>query len=164
MAPVLPAAKVRPAVAGDAPRIAELYVQLVGKQGVNVLPERITTIAQDPSTELFVCEVGGQVVGTALVSLCQDVMFGLQPFAVVENVVVCSAARGQGLGNALLQHIEAFCLAKNCSKIMLLSSAQRDEAHRFFEEAGFSGAAKRGFVKYRSQFQPQDLSRAVSGP
>jgi GNAT superfamily N-acetyltransferase len=80
-------------------------------------------------------------------------MFGSQPFAVVENIIVNEAVRGKGLGAALLRHIEAFCLAKNCSKIMLLSASQRERAHHFFEQAGFTGTSKRGFVKYRSQFQ-----------
>ena len=61
--------------------------------------------------------------------------------------------RPDELGSALLRHIEAFGLANNCSKIMLLSAVQRQDAHRFFERLGFSGGAKRGFVKYRSQMR-----------
>lgn len=152
-ATVHPVVVVRRAVGSDAPRIADLYDQLVANPDVNVLPEQIAAMALNPNAGLFVCEYEGQVKGTALVSLCQDVMFGVQPFAVVENVVVCRQARGQGLGSALLRHIEAFGLANNCSKIMLLSAVQRQDAHRFFERLGFSGGAKRGFVKYRSQMR-----------
>ena len=137
----------------DAQRIAELYQQLVSNPAVDVRPERIAAVANDRNTGLFVCEYQGEVLGSALVSLCADVMFGTQPFAVVENLVVHAQARNQGLGAALLRHIEAFCLAKDCSKIMLLSSIQREQAHRFFERAGFVGSKKRGFVKYRSEFQ-----------
>jgi GNAT superfamily N-acetyltransferase len=137
----------------DADRIAELYMQLVGSSAIAVQPERISSIFGDPNTELFVSELEGRVHGTALVSLCADVMFGIQPFAVVENVIVEESVRGKGLGAALFRHIEAFCLAKNCSKIMLLSSIHRVQAHRFFEQAGFVGSSKQAFVKYRSQFQ-----------
>lgn len=144
---------VRPAKPNDSHRIAELYAQLVENPAVNVLPERIARISDDPNTGLFVCERNGLVEGTALVSLCADVMFGFQPFAVLENIVVNQAQRGTGLGAALLQHVEVFCLSKDCSKIMLLSSAQRTDAHRFFQRAGLAGSAKRGFVKYRRQFQ-----------
>ena len=144
---------VRPARPTDSYRIAELYAQLVENPTVNVLPERIARISDDPNTGLFVCERNGLVEGTALVSLCADVMFGFQPFAVVENVVINQAHRGTGLGAALLQHVEAFCLSKDCSKIMLLSASQREEAHRFFEREGFAGSSKRGFVKYRRQFR-----------
>jgi N-acetylglutamate synthase-like GNAT family acetyltransferase len=144
---------IRNARPDDAERIAELYKQLVSNPSVMVQPERIAAVSGDPNTALFVCDLGGQVQGSALVSLCADVMFGSQPFALVENIVVNEAIRGKGLGAVLLRHIETFCLAKNCSKIMLLSSVQREQAHRFFERAGFSGSSKRGFVKYRRQFQ-----------
>jgi GNAT superfamily N-acetyltransferase len=144
---------IRNARPSDAERIAEFYRQLVGNPAVAVQPERLLAVSGDPNTALFVCDLDGQVQGSGLVSLCADVMFGLQPFAVVENVVVNEAVRGQGLGTRLLRHIETFCLAKNCSKIMLLSSIQREQAHRFFEKAGFAGSSKRAFVKYRRQFQ-----------
>jgi hypothetical protein len=36
---------------------------------------------------------------------------------------------------------------------MFLSSAEREQAHRFFERMGFAGALKRGFVKYRRHFR-----------
>ena len=144
---------VRPAKPADSHRIAELYAQLVQNSGVNVLPERIAEVSDDSNTGLFVCERNGIVEGTALVSLCADVMFGSQPFAVVENIVVNQAHRGLGLGASLLQYVEAFCSSKDCSKIMLLSASQRDEAHRFFEREGFAGSSKRGFVKYRRQFR-----------
>jgi N-acetylglutamate synthase-like GNAT family acetyltransferase len=144
---------IRHAEPADANRIAELYRQLVSNTAISVQAERISAISEDPNTALFVCELGGQVEGSALVCLCADVMFGSQPFAVVENIIVNETVRGKGLGAALLRHIETFCLAKNCSKIMLLSASQRERAHHFFEQAGFTGTSKRGFVKYRGQFQ-----------
>jgi GNAT superfamily N-acetyltransferase len=120
---------------------------------VSVLPERIAQVTKDPNTALLVCEYGDHVCGTALVSLCADVMFKAQPFAVVENVVVDESARGQGVGTALFQYIESFCRDAECSKIMLLSTVDREDAHRFFERMGFVGSSKRGFVKYRSKFR-----------
>ena len=146
---------IRSALPSDATRISELYRQLVGHLAITVQPERIATIANDKNTGLFVCEYQGEVRGTALVSLCADVMFRTQPFAVVENVVIDTTTRYLGLGRALLRHIEEFYLANDCSKIMLLSAIEREEAHRFFERAGFMGSKKRGFVKYRSAFQTQ---------
>ena len=142
---------IRVALPSDAQRIEELYKQLVSNVTVAVKAERISEISADPNTRLFVCEHEGQVHGSALVSICADIMFYSQPFAVVENVVVDAANRGQGLGGALLRHVEEFCMAKDCSKIMLLSSVQREQAHLFFQRAGFVGSSKRGF-KYRREF------------
>ncbi len=144
---------VRRASPNDAASIAALYAQLVSNPAVSVLPERVATVSNDKNTALFVCEREDIVLGTALVSLCADVMFGSQPFAVVENVIVDASVRGQGIGSALLRYLEAFCLANDCSKVMLLSSTDREDAHHFFERSGFVGSSKRGFVKYRSNFE-----------
>jgi hypothetical protein len=45
-----------------------------------------------------------------------------------------------------------FAFHGTAPKIMLLSSVSRVNAHRFFEHVGFRGDRKRGFIKYRSQF------------
>lgn len=103
-------------------------------------------------TKLLVAEVEGSVVGTVLVSLCADVMFQHQPFAVVENVVVSASLRNGGIGATLMREVDRLCQAAECSKIMLLSSAARVQAHQFFERAGYVGTSKKGFVKYRRQF------------
>lgn len=143
---------VRTARPDDAARIEALYRQLVPGQPVTVLAERIRQVEQDPQTALFVCDIEGELGATALVSLCRDVMFGMQPFAVVENIVVHHWLRGRGAGAQLVREIERFCADHDCSKIMLLSSSSRSDAHSFFEKMGFRGDSKRGFIKYRRDF------------
>jgi GNAT superfamily N-acetyltransferase len=143
---------VRVAAPADAAALQSLYRQLVDDGSVNVTESQIQTIEGDRCTRLLVWEINGSVCATVLVSLCADVMYADQPFAVVENLVVDQGCRGKGIGQALLREVEEFCLSRNCSKMMLLSSVSRVDAHRFFEHAGFLGNRKRGFVKYRSQF------------
>ena len=143
---------VRRATGADAPDIMRLYAQLVSNPGLSVLPEAIDGLASKPTTALLVCEVDARVCATALVCLCDDVMFAKQPFAVVENVVVDASVRGQGVGRVLFRAIDDFCRDSLCSKIMLMSAASRTDAHRFFERAGYAGSVKRGFVKYRRDF------------
>ena len=147
-----PSLQVRRATFDDAARIDALYDQLVADTARCVLPERLQALSEDPRTALLVAEIDGQVCATVLVSLCEDAMYGRQPFAVVENIVVDVAARNRGVGAALMREVEAFCAASDCSKIMLLSSVEREDAHRFFERCGFDGSIKRGLVKYRRSF------------
>ncbi|NRQ41408.1 GNAT family N-acetyltransferase [Rheinheimera sp. YQF-2] len=147
---------VRQAEPKDADSIAKLYAQLVNNPAVEVEQEQLLALSTDERTMLYVCEHKGNVVGSALLSLCPDVMFRKQPFAVVENVIVDSTARGLGIGAAMFREIERFCLKTHCSKIMLLSSSQRLESHMFFEKQGFKGSVKRGFVKYSSAFFSED--------
>ena len=144
---------VRRAGARDADEIARLYAQLVANPAVRILPDRLAELEHASDTGLFVVERAGRLAGTVLVCLCADAMFGRRPFAVVENIVVDLAARRQGIGAALLGEVDRFCLSADCSKIMLLSAAERADAHRFFERCGYAGDRKRGFVKYRGAFQ-----------
>lgn len=144
--------KVRRAAASDAGDVARLYGMLVSSPDVHVLPERLTQLAADASTALFVFVDDGGVHGTVLVSLCADAMFGRRPFAVIENIVVDSTRRSCGIGERLLSAVEDFCRAAHCTKIMLLSTASRERAHAFFERSGYAGGVKRGFVKYSRDF------------
>ncbi len=143
---------VRRASSQDATSINGLYRQLVSNPAVSISPEHLQRLSESGSHFVLVAEQGDLVKGTALLSLCEDVMFGTQPFAIVENVIVDQGVRSQGIGTALLREVEALCKRVNCSKIMLLSSSQRVEAHRFFERLGFTAGAKVGFVKYRRSF------------
>ena len=147
----------RRAQARDAEEVDRLYAQLVSNPGIDVLPQRLAELQRSTEAALFVVDDesddGTGLLGTVFVALCPDAMFGRQPFAVVENIVVDARARGQGIGALLMAEVERFCLAADCSKIVLLSAAERGDAHRFFERAGYAGDRKRGFVKYRSAFE-----------
>ena len=144
---------VRRARSRDAGEVARLYAQLVSNPALDVLPERLSELETSADAALFVADRGDQLAGTVLVALCPDAMFGRRPFAVIENIVVDAAARGQGIGEALLAAVERFCLAADCSKIMLLSAIERADAHAFFDRQGYAGDRKRGFVKYRGAFR-----------
>lgn len=139
---------VRRAQPADAAAVAGLYAELVANPALDVQPAQLAELAADPRQALLVFERAGAVLGTVLVALCADAMFGRRPFAVVENIVVTAAARGQGVGEALLHEVDRFCLAADCTKIMLLSAAHRADAHAFFARCGYDGAKKQGFVRY----------------
>ena len=143
---------IRRAVADDAAAIQSMYRELIDDSCVRVLPEQIAALADTPGSFLLVAEARGLVCGTALLTICADVMYQLQPFGVVENVVVTRPMRGQGLGKRLLDEIEQLATTQDCTKLMLLSSIHRHEAHAFFNRRGFTGDTKNAFVKYRSQF------------
>ena len=144
---------IRTARSADADALQSLYRQLVNDDNVRVTESQIHTLESDARTRLLVCEIDSHVRGTVLICLCADAMYAGQPFAVVENLVVQQGWRGNGIGQALLLEVEQFCRASDCSKMMLLSSTLRIDAHRFFEQAGFRADRKRGFVKYRNQFR-----------
>lgn len=123
-----------------------------------MLPAQIEALAASRVSFLLVAECPSDlsedatVCGTALFSLCQDVMYGTQPFGVVENVIVTAALQGSGMGRCLMAHVETLALEHDCTKLMLASSASRSHAHEFFRKCGYRGDSKLAFVKYRREF------------
>lgn len=147
---------IRRAEAEDAQTIEGLYRELVSDPLIRVLPEQIATLSRSSTSFLLIAESEGVPCGTALLTVCPDVMYRNQPFGVLENVIVAQASRGKGIGRLLLTYVEHLALAHHCSKLMLLSSSTREEAHSFFRSCGFSGETKHAFVKYRRQFESGD--------
>jgi N-acetylglutamate synthase-like GNAT family acetyltransferase len=140
---------VRRATRHDATAIEALYRQLVpGDDNIRIAPDHVAKLEHDPTNHLLVGEVEGVVAGSAFVTICLDPMYGFQPYGVVENVIVAPDQRGQGGGFALMNAVEEIARAAHCTKLMLLSTRHRHEAHAFFIRAGFDGERKRGFVKY----------------
>ena len=151
---------IRRAVADDAPAFESLYRELVSDPLIRVLPEQVAALHDSPAGFLLVAEGDGVVCATALLTICPDVMYQAQPFGVVENVVVTQAMRGRCLGRLLLERVEHLARTCDCTKLMLLSSTAREEAHAFFRHCGFVSETKQAFVKYRSQFRVVEGSGA----
>lgn len=143
---------IRRATKDDAQAIANLYRELNTLSPVSVLPERIEAVANSNNTHLLVCDDSGEIIATALVCLCQDVMFDNQPFALVENLVVSANYKREGIGKSMMDYIEAFFLEQDCSKIMLQTSSKNRDARDFYTAMGYDPDAKIGFVKYRRYF------------
>ena len=143
---------IRRATKNDAIAIANLYRELNTLSPVSVSQERIDAVANSDNTYLLVCDDAGEVTATALLCLCQDVMFDNQPFALVENVVVSAGHKRAGIGKSMMDYIEAFCLEQDCSKIMLQTSSGNRTARDFYTAMGYNPDAKIGFIKYRRYF------------
>jgi N-acetylglutamate synthase-like GNAT family acetyltransferase len=141
--------QVRKARPQDAQDIQTLYrLLVVGDDNIRVDPSRIQDLQDDATNHLFVVEDQAVVCGTAFLTVCLDSMYGFAPYAVVENIIVLPAARRKGAGRALMAAVEAAARAARCTKLMLLSSRSRADAHRFFAFIGYDGDKKRGFIKY----------------
>ena len=143
---------VRRARASDAGVIESLYRELVPSSPVSVLAEQVAFLESSSHSFLLLAESESEVLGVLLLTICPDAMYHCQPFGLLENLVVSKTSRGRGIGTHLVAEAERIATELDCSKLILLSSVHRTDAHRFFAAQGFSGDAKRGFVKYRSQF------------
>lgn len=157
--------KVREAGPADAVSIGRLYESLVPNDNhIDVTPERISQISSDKNNYLWVISENGQVCGTAFLTFCLDPMYGEQPYAVIENVIIDEHMRNKGYGRRLMEWIESFCREHQCSKIMLCSSIHRVSAHKFFSSRGFHDDRKKAFVKYFIDYESKNCKQKKRVP
>jgi len=103
-------------------------------------------ISRNPHYYVAVVCDRDKVIGTAMAILCSDLVGNCNPFMIVENVVVASKYRGQGIGKLLMSSIEEFGIMNKCNYVILISNSKREESHKFYESLGYS-TDQRGFKK-----------------
>ncbi|KGK42241.1 hypothetical protein LH51_08290 [Nitrincola sp. A-D6] len=84
------------------------------------------------------------LVGTCTVNICANLSWSGRSYAIIENVIVSKAYRGQGVGKAILQYAQAFAQRAGCYKVGLMTGSKDPATYRFYESSGFS-PSKQGF-------------------
>lgn len=122
----------------DIPELLELYKELVPynntkEKSIDVYKE----ILEDDNYHLFVVKDNGVIVGSTLAVVIKSLATEGTPFLVIEDVIIKAGLRGKGIGRLMFEHIDNFAKNKNCSYSILVSSAHRKGAHKFYEAMGF---------------------------
>lgn len=130
---------VRVATADDAAALAPLLQQL-GTH--DPLPD-IALLAlaldnQQPSRVTLIAERYGVLLGTCTLHLIEHIAHGFARSAILEDMVVDSRARGQGIGQALIGRAVEWARDWKCYKLALSSHQDREMAHRFYAAMGFA--------------------------
>ncbi len=138
---------IRDATAADLPTLVRLLGQL--NETASPAPtERhaaaFDAVSADPRQRLLVVEHEGAVIGSAVLVIVPNLGHNGAPYALVENVVVDEAARGQRHGEELMRYIIEDARSAGCYKVVLTSRKFRTDAHRFYERLGFD-ASSEGF-------------------
>ena len=141
---------VRAATERDIPRILELYYDLTSAVSPNEEQPRpsledarrvIAEIAATPGHQLLVAEEDSIVVGTMVLLVVPNLSHGALPWAIIENMIVDSKYRRQGIGQLLMEYAVNHAREAGCYKVQLLSNKKRPEAHRFYRSLGFKASA-----------------------
>lgn len=138
---------IRPGRVDDAPALATLLHGLGYFDRLKDVPVEQTarsaaaalaTIVSSESHTLFVAEgEGGQVLGYAAVTWIPD-LFLPSPEGYVSELFVDAAARGQGVGGALLDAVTAEARRRGCSRMQLLNFRHRESyARGFYAKRGW---------------------------
>jgi GNAT superfamily N-acetyltransferase len=127
---------IRRAKVNDASDIAELSAQLGYPIESGYVECFLEQIEQDEGHCVFLAELDmGTVVGWIHIYKAER-LTGL-PFAEIGGLVIEKGSRGQGLGSELLSEAEKWARSKNCQKMLIRSNVIREQAHRFYQSAGY---------------------------
>lgn len=96
-----------------------------------------------PDYRILVAREGTQVLGTVTLILCRALA---ENFLVLEDFVVRPGLTGRGIGGKLMDAADGFATRQDCAYAILVSSGFRKDAHRFYENHGFTDDV-RGFRK-----------------
>lgn len=105
-------------IAGEAQRAIGTATEAVGLSG----------------TRVAVLTTGGTLRGIAFVTFTTTAR---RPFATLEDMLVDTAWRGEGLGQTLLDWIIEQCRAGGVPRLFLESGIDNGRAHHFFDRNGF---------------------------
>ncbi len=97
--------------------------------------ELVTLIGSESSSLLVAREDDDSIVGMACVAVYR-VPTGIR--AVIEDVVVDTAARGRGIGEALTRACLNLARAKGAGAVTLTSNPAREAANRLYLRMGFT--------------------------
>ncbi len=131
----------------DLPTLADLYTAFDQKPDVEKMKQLLQQIAHIPGYHLLGVDVEGKLVATVTVLIMPDLCAQCRPMMIVENVAVSDVCRGKGIGKAMLKEVEEMAVKEHCCMINLVSSGFRTDAHRFYEQLGYT-ADVRGFRKF----------------
>lgn len=138
----------RQATAADLPVLLRLLAddavaQARGGYTADVTPGVASAYAQierDPNNELWLGELGGEIVAMLQLTLIPGLSRGGMKRALVEAVRVRADLRSRGIGEALMARAEARAIEARCGLIQLTTDRQRLAAHRFYERLGYTAS------------------------
>ena len=93
-----------------------------------------------PTISIFLAEENGQVLGCVVCKLMErteNVFTFAMRYLLVDQISVCPAAQGKGVGKALIQQAEALARDLSVNRVQLDSWGFNISAHLFFEKMGF---------------------------
>lgn len=126
----------------DIPALCQLLSELFSQEAefrpdYEAQRRGLTRIITYPNIgHIFVARHDSQIVG--MVNLLYTVSTALgERVAWLEDMVVLSDARSQGVGSQLLEYVVEFARQNDCRRLSLLTDADNLHAQRFYRRQGF---------------------------
>ncbi|QPC82409.1 GNAT family N-acetyltransferase [Phototrophicus methaneseepsis] len=131
----------RTAAHRDIPAMRELLMQMdLGNDEpltLETLERAFVSIQNNRYHEIYVAVINGEPRAMFTMLIIQQLAHNAGISAQINNVVVDSSLRGQGIGKQLIAFAIDRARSAGCEKIILTSNAKRVDAHRFYDQLGF---------------------------
>jgi GNAT superfamily N-acetyltransferase len=132
---------IRDASATDGPAIAGLLGQLGYETDVSAIAPRLERLVI-VGDRVVVAVLDGEVVGLGHLHASPTIEHERPP-ARIGALVVDASRRGQGIGRALVEALEAEARARHCAFLFLTTASRREEAHAFYRRLGLEETGTR---------------------
>lgn len=137
---------IRKADLNDVVHLAKLYAQL----GYITSPEHIAgqlVLGETQGTYTYVAEKENKVVAAMELHYVVK-LYRSEPSLHVNALIVEENYRCQKIGGELMAFAENWAIERRCGYIELCSKRIRQNAHRFYENLGYTDTTHRYFRKY----------------
>jgi len=111
------------------------------------MEETFGLIKDNAAYHILCATFNGEVVGSVMGIVCNELFGRCLPFMVVENVVVSTGFRRQGIARQLLTKLEECAKLHQCTTILFVSSVHRTGAHKLYESMGYGQDPVNGYRK-----------------
>lgn len=130
------AISIRPAEPADLTAVAELLTQLECPATAEELAPRLESL-RALGERVLVAETDGRVRAVCTVHV-MPTLHRPGPVGRISMLVVDEAARGWGVGAAMVAEAERLCLQLGCVVMEVTSNRRLVRAHRFYEQLGYA--------------------------
>lgn len=142
------AAAVRVATPQDAAVLSVLCAEHAAYEGIAFAPQdhalHLGRALANMQLHAWLAIRGDEVLGYASVNLDFSTL-AASPFVHLDCLYLCEAARGQGLGRALMAEVKAFAAAHHCRHLQWQTPPWNAHAIGFYENLGATALAKQRF-------------------
>ena len=134
--------RIRPATAADVPVLVALMTAFYAESGYPLPPgpagRAFQTLLGDARLGgVWLAEVDGEAVGHAVLTLSFSMEYG-GPRGFVDDLYVSPAARGRGVGAALLAAVRGSCDARGVRALHVEVGPENATARRLYARAGYA--------------------------
>lgn len=102
--------------------------------------DAFAAIAADPNQLLAVVMERDRVIGTLQITFIPGLSRTGMWRGQIEGVRIAAGHRGAGLGRQAFEWAIGECRARGCGLVQLTTDRERPEAHRFYEQLGFTAS------------------------